>query len=330
MSLQTTQHIIADAFGLRDADRGAMAIGYEPSSDPLIPTCDPHHYFDRDVLRRVINFLNHPDGDALYLTGPTGSGKTSGIAQILTRLYWPMQSITAHGRMEFQDLVGHHSLVARLPGEEPTMTFVDGPLTKAMKEGHVLLINEVDLMDPSELSGLNDVLEGRPLVIAENGGEVVRPHPMFRVVVTGNSAGGGDETGAYLGVRQQNIAAMDRYRVVTVDYLPADVEEELVKSKVPEINQVLVPKMVDMANQLRKLFTGDSETGAGGELSFPMSTRVLIRWARQSIAYERCANRMQYALEESLLARAAPEERIAIEQVAINIFGKEVWMGGSQ
>lgn len=209
------------------------------------------------------------------------------------------------------------------------MTFVDGPLTKAMKEGHVLLINEVDLMDPSELSGLNDVLEGRPLVIAENGGEVVRPHPMFRVAVTGNSAGGGDETGAYLGVRQQNIAAMDRYRVVRVDYLPPAVEEPLLKAKVPELNDVLVPKMVEMANTLRTLFTGDEETGAGGELSFPMSTRVLIRWARQTLAYESCSNRLQYALEESLMARAAPEERIAIERVATNIFGKEAWNGGA-
>jgi len=330
MHLLPTQHVLADAFQLADASRSNVAVGYEPSSDPLIPTCDRHHHFDRDVLRRVINFLNHPDGDALYLTGPTGSGKTSGIAQILARLYWPMQSITAHGRMEFQDLVGHHSLVARLPGEEPTMTFVDGPLTNAMKQGHVLLINEVDLMDPSELSGLNDVLEGRPLVIAENGGEVVRPHEMFRVVVTGNSAGGGDETGAYLGVRQQNIAAMDRYRVVTVNYLPAEVEEELLKSKVPDLNKFMVPKMVEMANNLRQLFTGDGESGSGGELSFPMSTRVLIRWARQTLAYEACPNRLQYALEESFLARAAPEERIAIERVATNIFGKDAWQGGAK
>jgi cobaltochelatase CobS len=87
-----------------------------------------------------------------------------------------------------------------------------GPLAVAMREGHLLLINEVDLADPAELAGLNDVLEGRPLVITQNGGEIIKPHPMFRVVVTGNSTGSGDASGLYQGVMMQNLAAMDRYR----------------------------------------------------------------------------------------------------------------------
>jgi hypothetical protein len=37
------------------------------------------------------------------------------------------------------------------------------------------------------------------LVIAENGGEVIRPHPRFRVFATGNSAGAGDSSGLYQG-----------------------------------------------------------------------------------------------------------------------------------
>ena len=32
-------------------------------------------------------------------------------------------------------------------------------------------------MDPAELAGLNDIIEGQPLVIAENGGEVIRTAP---------------------------------------------------------------------------------------------------------------------------------------------------------
>ncbi|MDO6928722.1 AAA family ATPase, partial [Acinetobacter baumannii] len=87
--------------------------------------------------------------------------------------------------------------------------FMYGPLAVAMREGHLLLINEVDLADPAELAGLNDVLEGRPLVIAQNGGEIIKPHPMCRVVVTVNSTGSGDASGLYKGVMMQNLAAMD-------------------------------------------------------------------------------------------------------------------------
>lgn len=53
---------------------------------------------------------------------------------------------------------------------------------------------------------------------------------MFRVVVTANSAGNGDETGSYTGVLSQNVAAMDRYRLMRVDYLSEGIETVLLKS----------------------------------------------------------------------------------------------------
>ncbi|NMR77876.1 AAA family ATPase, partial [Vibrio alginolyticus] len=137
----------------------------------------------------------------------------------------PVHHITAHARKELTDLIGHHALVAEKPGQPPVMKFMYGPRAVAMREGHLLLINEVDLADPAELAGLNDVLEGRPLVIAQNGGEIIKPHPMFRVVVTGNSTGSGDASGLYQGVMMQNLAAMDRYRFTKVGY--ADEEAEL-------------------------------------------------------------------------------------------------------
>lgn len=96
--------------------------------------------------------------------------------------------------MELSDLVGQFVLI------EGSTRFVHGPLAVALREGHLLLLNEIDLMDPAELAGLNDVIEGHPLVIPQNGGEVIRPHPKFRVFATGNSAGAGDTTGLYPGV----------------------------------------------------------------------------------------------------------------------------------
>jgi cobaltochelatase CobS len=135
--------------------------------------------------------------------GPTGSGKTSSVTEIAARLNWPVQQVTAHGRMELTDLIGHHALVAGAPGEPPTMKFMYGPLAIAMREGQILLINELDLADPAEIAGLNDIVERRPLVIAQNGGEVIKPHPMFRVIATGNSTGTGDNSGPYQGILMQ-------------------------------------------------------------------------------------------------------------------------------
>ncbi|HAU6440962.1 TPA: CbbQ/NirQ/NorQ/GpvN family protein, partial [Citrobacter freundii] len=139
------------------------AIGYADGSNPFIPATDTNYVFRKEFLREVLAYLKEPGGDALFVTGPTGSGKTSGITEIAGRLNWPVQQITADGRMELTDLIGHHALVAEKPGQPPVMKFMYGPLAVAMREGHLLLINEVDLADPAELAGLNDVLEGRPL-----------------------------------------------------------------------------------------------------------------------------------------------------------------------
>ena len=161
-----------------------------------------------------------------------------------------------------------------------------------MREGHILLINEVDLADPAELAGLNDVLEGRPLVIAQNGGEIIKPHPMFRVMVTGNSTGSGDASGLYQGVMMQNIASMDRYRFIKVGYAEDIAELSILGRVTPNLPENIRNGMVRIANQVRKLFLG--ENGEDGQLSITMSTRTLVRWA----AFSRlpwCPERFEYA-----------------------------------
>lgn len=64
-----------------------------------------------------------------------------------------------------------------------------------MRYGAILLLSEIDLTSPEIAAGLNSVLDGSPLYMAENGGEIIPPHPMFRFVATANTNGGGDDTG---------------------------------------------------------------------------------------------------------------------------------------
>src|SRR5690625_5193913 len=68
---------------------------------PYIPTIQKDYVFNKDVVRDIRAFLISPNDDALFITGPTGSGKTSAVLQMAARLNWPVQSITAHGQMEF-------------------------------------------------------------------------------------------------------------------------------------------------------------------------------------------------------------------------------------
>ncbi len=298
----------------------AMTVdGFDDDTHPSIPT-RKEYVFRNEHLRDVIAFISNPFGDALYLTGPTGSGKTSLICQVAARLNWPVQQVTCHGRLELNDLIGQFMLI------NGSMSFVHGPLAQAVRDGHLLILNEIDLMDPSELAGLNDIIEGQPLVIPQNGGEVIKPHPKFRLIATGNSAGQGDQSGLYQGVMQLNLAFLDRFRLMEVDYPEASVEQSILKSLltgmgVPfdSVMENLTEKMIQVANEIRRLFVGG--TDGAGELSVTMSTRTLVRWTNLMIAYKRAPNALAYSLDRALTLRAEPSQREAIHRIAKDVFG---------
>lgn len=313
MSTRDVLKPIADLFNL-PVPPEHQALCFPESDNPFVPRSDDNYVFQRNTLRDVLHYLNDPDGDGLYLSGHYGAGKTTYAYQVAARLHWPVQSFTAHSRMEFDDLVGTWKLV------NGTMQFLHGPLSVAMREGHIFILNEIDRADPGQLAGLHDVLEGHPLVIATNGGEVIQAHENFRFICNGNSVGSGDNTGLYQGVNQLDIAFMDRFRVVEVQYPAAEVEQMILARKVPDLPEEHRTNMVKLANQVRRLFIGQEE--AATPLTITMSTRTLCRWAKLTLAFRGAPNALEYALNQSMLAKAEPEQRVAILRLAQDVFGK--------
>ena len=312
---------IAEVFGIEAGAHECIAFADRQPPHPLIPQTHPDYVFRKDIVRDVLAFLYRPRGDALWLSGPTGSGKTSVILEIAGRLNWPVVQITCHGSMEFSELRGQFVVESIKGSATPVMRFRHGPLAQAMKEGFILLINEIDLMDPAELAGLNDVLEGRPLVIAENAGEIIAPHENFRVIVTANSNGAGDATGLYQGIQSQNLAAMDRYRTLLVDYPTATVEKRILAKVAPQLPASLHQKMVKLAGEIRSAFLGAD--GTRGRLSVTMSTRTLVRWAELTVDFLGAPNAVKEAFNPSLMNRCTQDERIALEELARLVFGDD-------
>lgn len=312
---------IAETLGIDDGGNGIEIRGFEDVGHPRVPRKKNGYVFRKDHVRDLRAWLQNPEGDGLMLCGPMGSGKSSIITQIAAHANWPVFEVTGNARKEFADLQGHHSLVQ---GE---MTYVYGPLALAAKYGGLFVLNEADRMDPGELAGLHGVLDGEPLVIAENGGEVIPLHPEFRVVLTGNSNGQGDDSGLYQGVVQQDAAFMDRFRVLDVDYPAPDIEKSILDHGVPGLPQPMRDRMVDVANEVRRVFTGGGDNGF--DLTVTFSTRTLMRWASMLMQFRSAPNAPEYTLQRALLNRAPASEAEAIRKIAEARFG-DLWQSGQR
>lgn len=295
---------------------GRLIKGYD-SPGPYSPSADPDYLFHESSRDVIVWFLEK--SDPLYIFGPTGSGKTSLVKELAARINYPVFEVTGHGRLEFPDLVGHLSV------RDGQMVFQYGPLSLAMKYGGLFLLNEIDLLDPSTAAGLNSVLDGSPLCIPENGGEIIRPNEMFRFAATANSNGASDETGLYQGVLRQNLAFLDRFILCEVGYPAPERESELLARLIPELPADLRNKMVEYAGEVRRLFIGQSNPNPSGNvLDVTFSTRTLIRWARLTIRFQPLARQglspLKHALDRALAFRASAENRTFLHELAQRIF----------
>jgi MoxR-like ATPase len=76
--------------------------------------------------------------------------------------------------------------------EAGSFEWIDGIVVQAAKRGDWLLINNVNLCQGSVLDRLNSLLESNgSLLLSENGsGEVIKPHPSFRIILAMNPTWG--------------------------------------------------------------------------------------------------------------------------------------------
>ena len=314
-TLEALQPVQLDAGTVFSCQPSGVPVNGYAEACPYTPRLDPDYAPEGDHFKDLVVWFVH-GREPLYVTGPTGSGKSSGIRQIAARLRYPTFEVTGHGRLELADLLGH------LTVRQGTMEFEYGPLALAMRYGGLFLLDEIDLISPDVTAGLNGILDGSPLCLSENGGEIIEPHPMFRFAATANTAGAGDESGLYSGTLRQNLALMDRFVLCQVDYPSEETEIALLTRKFPELPRSLCSTMVAYAGEIRRLFVGGD--GVTQQIEVTFSTRSLIRWADLTVRYQNLARQgiqpIRYALDRALGFRASRETRAMMGELCQRMF----------
>lgn len=149
----------------------------------------------RDNLLRVSRAISYGKAPIL-LEGPTSAGKTTMVTWLAQQCNKRLLRINNHQDTDVSEYVGTWTIANSngvqkdsLKNKSNLMVFKEGPLVDAMRHGHWLLLDELNLAPSPVLEALNRVLDdNRQLFITETG-ELVDAHPDFLLFATQNPAG---------------------------------------------------------------------------------------------------------------------------------------------
>jgi len=273
----------------------------------FIPEHDPNYHVDGELAEMLA--LGVEQGDNVMMVGPTGCGKTTLAEELAALINQPARRANLHGDVRSSDFVGEKVVEVDPETSQSVITWKDGILPEAMRNGYWLLLDEVDAAPPQILFVLQAVLDSGKLILTSNHGEVVEPHPDFRIITTANTTGRGDDTGLYAGTNVLNEAFLDRFgTVIQHNYLPPKVEAGVV-SKKTGVEIAAAQRCVEVARLVRNGF--DNE-----ECYCTLSTRRLISWAKKIKALG-----AQKAAKVAVLNKLNREDADYVAGVIQRIFG---------
>src|SRR5918998_535334 len=298
------------AFGL-DADMRVPAFSTRTEH---VPEVDTAYRFDRETTLAIL--AGFAFNRRVMIQGYHGTGKSTHIEQVAARLNWPCIRVNLDSHISRIDLIGKDAIVLK-DGKQVT-EFREGILPWALQHPCALVFDEYDAGRPDVMFVIQRVLEveGRLTLLDQN--RVIRPHSAFRLFSTANTVGLGDMTGLYHGTQQINQGQMDRWNiVVTLNYLPAEVEARIVLAKSGEYDheggRQEVERMIKVATLTRQGFVN-------GDISTVMSPRTVISWAQNALIF----NDVGFAFRLTFLNKCDEAERPLVAEYYQRVFGKDL------
>jgi nitric oxide reductase NorQ protein len=193
-------------------------------------------------------------GLPVLLKGPTGCGKTRFVEAMAHELGRNLITVAGHEDLTSADLVGRFLLKG---GET---TWVDGPLTRAVREGAICYLDEVVEARQDTTVVIHPLADHRRELPVDRLGISLRAAPGFQLVISYNPG--------YQSVLK-NIKESTRQRFVAIElgFLPVDVETEVVAHEAG-IDLATARDLVRVGDAIRKL--------DGAPLQEVASTRILI------------------------------------------------------
>jgi len=286
-------------------------------------------FVENPIYETALNLIK--ERCTALFSGPAGCGKSYNIKMAALALGLGFFRINMNGHSTDESLIGQHRIKPDEETKQPVMYHAKGILEKAMVYGldedgnvvgppAVLVIDEIDAAPPETLFVLQRVLEPeRTLVIDIDGGREVKAHPGFVIMATANTIGTGDYLGGYVGTNQVNFATRDRFEyLVKVDYDYKTERKILLQVLVDDVG-LSSEKAKESVKLMLKLAKDIRKANEEGTISFPMSIRRLVAWAKGFRIFDDPGKSFVY----SVMNYMEPDQQNAVKELFQRIYGYE-------
>lgn len=192
------------------------------------------------------------------IKGPTGTGKSRFVEFMAHKLGQKLITVACHEETSSTDLIGRYII----KGAESI--WVDGPLTRAVKEGAIIYLDEIAEARPDVIVAVHSLTDHRRELFIDKLGETVKAHKDFMLVASFNP-------GYQRGFKELKPSTRQRFVAISFAYPKAKVETEILVNETG-ISTDIAEKLVNIATKIRNL----TELG----LTETVSTRLLVDAAK--------------------------------------------------
>ncbi|MGH8999557.1 MAG: CbbQ/NirQ/NorQ/GpvN family protein, partial [Acidimicrobiia bacterium] len=193
-------------------------------------------------------------GLPVLLKGPTGCGKTRFVEAMAHELGRDLVTVAGHEDLTSADLVGRFLLKG---GET---TWVDGPLTRAVREGAICYLDEVVEARQDTTVVIHPLTDHRRQLPVDRLGITLEAAAGFQLVISYNP-------GYQSVLKDLKDSTRQRFVAIELDFPPADIETEVVAHEAG-IDLDTAQALVKVGHTIRNL--------EGAPLREVASTRALI------------------------------------------------------
>lgn len=232
----------------------------------------------------------------VLLKGPSGSGKTKLAQSVSHYFHQPMQSVNCSVDLDAESLLGFKTIVTK--EGQTHIEFVEGPVVQAMKKGHILYIDEINMAKPETLPILHSVLDHRRMLTNPLTGEVIQAHDNFSVIAAINEG--------YVGTSPMNEALKNRFVSFSIPYLSDQQLNSLLVSTYPEVETQKLQAFLSIHGDLKKQVMNGLLSDEGA------SVRSLLDAVQLSVHIPE-KRAIQYAIAEKL--EDSMEQKLVMELV---------------